>query len=45
VIVAGGIASLDDLRAARDTGLAGAIVGRALLEGRFSVEEALACCG
>jgi len=45
VIVAGGIASLDDLRAARDAGLAGAIVGRALLEGRFSLEEALACCG
>lgn len=45
VIVAGGIASLDDLRAVRDAGLAGAIVGRALLEGRFSVEEALACCG
>lgn len=45
VIIAGGIASLDDLGAARDAGFAGAIVGRALLEGRFSVEEALACCG
>jgi phosphoribosylformimino-5-aminoimidazole carboxamide ribonucleotide (ProFAR) isomerase len=45
VIIAGGIASLDDLRAARDAGLAGAIVGRALLEARFSVDEALACCG
>ena len=45
LIVAGGIASLDDLRAARAAGFAGAIVGRALLEGRFSVQEALACCG
>jgi phosphoribosylformimino-5-aminoimidazole carboxamide ribonucleotide (ProFAR) isomerase len=33
------------LRAARDAGFAGAIVGRALLEGRCSMEEALACCG
>jgi len=45
VVVAGGIASLDDLRRARDLGLAGVIVGRALLEGRFTIEEALACCG
>ena len=43
VIVSGGVASLDDLRAARRVGLAGAIVGRALLEGRFTIEEALAC--
>ncbi len=45
VLLAGGVASLDELRAARDGGLAGAIVGRALLEGRFTVAEALACCG
>ncbi len=43
VIVSGGIASLDDLRRARDAGLAGAIVGRALHEGRFTLREALAC--
>ena len=43
VIVSGGIASLDDLRRARDAGLAGAIVGRALLEGKFTLSEALAC--
>jgi len=43
VIVSGGIASLDDLRRAADAGLAGAIVGRALHEGRFTVAEALAC--
>jgi phosphoribosylformimino-5-aminoimidazole carboxamide ribotide isomerase len=45
VILAGGIASLDELRAARRAGIAGVIVGRALHEGRFSLEEALACCG
>jgi len=27
----------------RDAGLAGAIVGRALYEGRFTLAEALAC--
>jgi phosphoribosylformimino-5-aminoimidazole carboxamide ribotide isomerase len=43
VIVSGGIASLDDLRAAQAAGLAGAIVGRALHEGRFSLAEAIAC--
>jgi phosphoribosylformimino-5-aminoimidazole carboxamide ribotide isomerase len=44
VIVSGGVASLDDLRRARDGGgLAGAIVGRALHEGRFTLREALAC--
>lgn len=43
VIVSGGVASLDDLRAARAAGLAGAIVGRALHERRFTVAEALAC--
>lgn len=43
VIVSGGVASLDDLRRARDAGLAGAIVGRALHEGRFTLVEALAC--
>ena len=43
VIISGGIASLDDLRAARAAGLAGAIVGRALHEGNFTLAEALAC--
>ena len=43
VIVSGGVASLDDLRQVREAGLAGAIVGRALHEGRFTVREALAC--
>ena len=43
VIVSGGVASLEDLRRARAAGLAGAIVGRALHEGRFTLAEALAC--
>lgn len=43
VIVSGGVGSLDDLRAARRAGLAGACVGRALYDGRFTVAEALAC--
>jgi len=43
VIASGGVASLDDLRAVRAAGLAGAIVGRALYEGAFTLAEALAC--
>ena len=43
VVASGGVASLDDLRAVRRAGLAGAIVGRALHEGRFTLAEALAC--
>ena len=45
VIASGGVASLDDLRQIRDGGLAGAIVGRALYEGRFTLSEALQCSG
>jgi phosphoribosylformimino-5-aminoimidazole carboxamide ribotide isomerase len=41
VIVAGGVARLEDIRRVRDAGLAGVIVGRALYEGRFTLEEAL----
>jgi len=37
----GGVAALEDLTAARDLGCDGAIVGRALYEGRFTVAEAL----
>jgi len=39
----GGVSSLDDVRALKMAGLAGAIIGRALFEGRFRLEEALAC--
>lgn len=39
----GGVRSIADVQAARDAGARGAILGRALLEGRFSLAEALAC--
>jgi phosphoribosylformimino-5-aminoimidazole carboxamide ribotide isomerase len=39
----GGIASLDDVAAVRDSGASGLIIGKALLTGEFSVEEAIAC--
>ena len=39
----GGVQGLDDLRMLRTIGAAGAIVGRALYEGRFTLEEALRC--
>ena len=39
----GGVSSLDDLRALQTTGSAGAIVGRALYEKKFTLQEALAC--
>jgi phosphoribosylformimino-5-aminoimidazole carboxamide ribotide isomerase len=39
----GGIGSLDDIRALRGSGVRGVIVGRALLEGKFNTEEAIAC--
>lgn len=41
VIASGGIASLDDIRAVRALGCAGAIVGRALYEGRFDIASAI----
>ena len=47
VVASGGIASLDDLRALAALGegvIEGAITGRALYEGEFSLEEALAAC-
>jgi phosphoribosylformimino-5-aminoimidazole carboxamide ribotide isomerase len=41
IIASAGIATTNDLRAVRALGCAGAIVGRALYEGRFTLEEAL----
>lgn len=41
--VSGGVRALEDIRAARDTGAAAIVLGRALLEGRVGVEEALSC--
>jgi phosphoribosylformimino-5-aminoimidazole carboxamide ribotide isomerase len=39
----GGVSSLEDLRQLKATGSAGAIVGRALYEKKFTLQEALAC--
>lgn len=39
----GGVRDLADIGAAREAGARAAILGRALLEGRFSLREALAC--
>ena len=44
VVASGGVSSLDDLRALRDIGVAGVIVGKAIYERRFTVEEAVAAC-
>ena len=43
VVVSGGVGTLADIGAVRDARLAGAIVGRALHEGRFTLAEALVC--
>lgn len=39
----GGVSSLDDLKALTKTGAAGAVIGKALFEGRFTLDEALSC--
>lgn len=39
----GGVAELGDLDAVRAVGVAGAIIGKALYEGRFDLREALQC--
>ncbi|GAB3036236.1 1-(5-phosphoribosyl)-5-[(5-phosphoribosylamino) methylideneamino]imidazole-4-carboxamide isomerase [Oleiagrimonas citrea] len=41
--VSGGARAIDDVRAAREAGAAGIVLGRALLEGRFTLGEALLC--
>lgn len=43
VQASGGVRSIDDIDAARDAGASAVILGRALLEGRFSLKDALAC--
>ena len=46
VIASGGVATLDDLRAIAEVpGLGGVITGKAIYEGRFTVDEALAALG
>lgn len=42
IIASGGVGGLDDLRALADAGVAACIVGRALYEGAFTLEEAIA---
>lgn len=39
----GGIGNLDDIAQLRSSGVKGVIVGRALLEGKFNVTEAISC--
>jgi phosphoribosylformimino-5-aminoimidazole carboxamide ribotide isomerase len=39
----GGVGSLTDIKALKPTGVAGVILGRALLEGKFTAEEAIQC--
>lgn len=43
IIASGGISSLDDIRTVAKAGATSVVLGRALLEGRFSVEEAVEC--
>ena len=43
VQASGGVSALSDLSALKAIGVDGIIVGKALLEGRFTAEEAIAC--
>lgn len=43
VQASGGVSALAEVAAARRAGLSGLVLGKALLEGRFTVAEALAC--
>jgi phosphoribosylformimino-5-aminoimidazole carboxamide ribotide isomerase len=45
VIAAGGIRSLADLRALREAGAAGAVVGRSVADGELDLRAALAWAG
>jgi len=44
IVASGGVSNLSDLQHLRKMGLAGAIVGKALYVGQFSIEEALDTC-
>jgi phosphoribosylformimino-5-aminoimidazole carboxamide ribotide isomerase len=41
IIASAGISSVGDIQAVRSAGCAGAIIGRALYDGRFSIADAL----
>jgi len=43
VQASGGVRDVADVAAARAAGCAGAVLGKALLEGRLQLQEALAC--
>ena len=43
VQASGGVRGLEDVRGARRAGAAGVVLGRALLDGRFTLAEALSC--
>lgn len=43
VMASGGVNSLGNLRELKEVGVSGAIIGKALYEGIFTVEEALSC--
>jgi phosphoribosylformimino-5-aminoimidazole carboxamide ribotide isomerase len=45
IIAAGGIGGLDDLVALKRVGVASAVIGKALYEGRFTLKEALLAVG
>ncbi len=42
IIASGGVTSVEDVRTVRDLGCAGVIIGRALYEGRLTIDDALA---
>ncbi|BDU17136.1 1-(5-phosphoribosyl)-5-[(5-phosphoribosylamino)methylideneamino]imidazole-4-carboxamide isomerase [Lysobacter auxotrophicus] len=41
VQASGGVRDVDDIEGARDAGCAGAVLGKALIEGRFALEDAM----
>ena len=43
LIASGGVASLVDVKDVKAAGLSGVIIGRALYEGRMSIQEAILC--
>ena len=43
VQASGGVRDADDIRAAKAAGCGGAVLGKALLEGRLQLDEALSC--
>jgi len=45
IIAAGGIGTIGDLAALKEIGVEGAVIGKALYEGRFTLKEAIAEVG